>query len=234
MSRFIVLTILLNTFVFWSNHATIFGQTNTYSRTLSTYNTSYSTNNILFNGRIYLYPYGKSLGTPYLFEEGISHCTVFHKGKAFPNRTLFLDIYTHDLILDIKNKLNAREQIIVRKGTIDSLYMDGKVFIYNNHLDKYMELIYNSPRIKIFSIENKTLRISKTESNFEFLLLRPRLYYKSSSLLVPLKTKYDFLSLVSLNEQKELRKRMRQGNFSIKKPRSAQFKEIMTYISSLK
>ena len=216
------------------------GQSTDLQKTVRYFNNLYGADNLLINGRIYMFPNYQAKGNPFFYGEKIKNCDISINQKIFKDNKALYNIENDNLII-LKEINNNRLFIELNNNLIDSFIISVNPYF---NTKQTAPLQYETTQIEKFFVkkkfiktdslgfcevlyQNKITLLKKHKKEFQekiseetphgmYSKQKTDLYMKKDNKFISINKKREFFTIFN-SYKKEIRHFMKKNNINYRK-----------------
>jgi hypothetical protein len=210
------------------------GQNHLNDQKKEIFDQKYGTEVLLHEGKIYYPESNVAGGNPYWGTKGINEGDIVLGGKRFYNQKIMYDLFFQNFILIFNDLNGAEKQIILDSDKIDSVFLNGFVFIKNPipGIDKdFVQLVYNGTISCYFFWEKQRTIKSETEiKGYSFSNEKKSMYIIYNSELYRFKNKGEFLNIFQAQYRNQIKQYLSKNSIRIRTINTQQLAHLILHI----
>ncbi len=195
----------------------------------------YGSDDLLINGILYQPLHSKAEGNPYYPVPAFNDGLVFISGREFGPEKIKYNAELQQLILKRKISKEAVTEILLNNSLIDSFSIRERLFINTrflaneDSLNGFMEIMHRNG-FSLYAFIRKIFKDDYTRSTpfGRYQQLRPVYFFMQAGEGKIITSRKEFLRIFG-NNQREIKRYMRQQNIKFKKASSRELSKIITY-----
>lgn len=196
----------------------------------------YGSDTDLVNGEKYFYPYTRTLGDPFLYNEPRTATVRIH-GKEFSGQMLRYDIFNQQLILDFQNLYGSSSSLVLRDEWVEAFFLEGKSFKKLKSpegSDAYYQFVTEGPISCIYFWEKDyLLNLNSGVQEYYFTEADKKTFLYIDQQFYPYKSNGNFIKTFDPAIQKSIKQFIRQAKIKVKSASDSQMRHLVQYCNSL-
>lgn len=201
------------------------------------FDSKYGSDASLIEGKVYAPETNVLDGDPFWGISKLYTGTIVLQGKKYVNQQLKYDLFNQNFILIYKETIGAEKQIIIGSDKIDTVYINGAVFIPNPiaKIEKrYVQLVYEG-NIAVYVVwsKQKTIDQNSNTGGYSFTKEMNTKYIIFNNTLYSINSNRKLLKLFSGEYRKKLRLYLANKKIRMKNVDQEKLKGLSAYIDGL-
>jgi hypothetical protein len=190
----------------------------------------------LVNGQKYFYPYSKSEGSPFLFNEAKEAVIRVHE-KEFGGQLVRYDIFNQQVILDYQDIYGGITSLVLRNEWVESFGFETQIFQRMKGPDgqeAFYQVVVDGPISCVYYwTKDYLLNLNSGVQNYYFTEPLKDSYLLIDGVFHPFRNNRTFLKAFDGGMQKTIKQFMRQSKIKVNKSPDWQMRHLVEYCNTL-
>lgn len=197
----------------------------------------YGLNPELYNGRKYYRDNYGALGHPYWINEEAFPATLSSEGQYYPDLRIKYELNKQFFILEFRDYHNALQMIILNDYAIDTVFINGAVFIKNSFVEirnKFIQLVHSGYYSAYISHTKQFLYQGVgVQTGHKYSEEIKEHFLVSDNKVFIFKNKSGFLRVFKKEDRKEIKSFISSNNIKFRKLGDGQFKNLVEHCNQV-
>lgn len=190
----------------------------------------------LVNGEKYFYPYTRSDGDPFFFNEPRQAVIRVHE-KEFAGQPVRYDVFNQHVILDVKDIYGGITSLVLRNEWVESFSFESQVFkrMMGPEGDaSYYQVVVEGPISCVYSwSKDYLMSLNSGVQTYYFTEALKKSYLVIDNTFFPFRNNRSFLKAFNSVQQKTIKQFMRQSKVKVNKSPDWQMRHLIEYCNTL-
>lgn len=190
----------------------------------------------LVNGEKYFYPYGRSDGHPFIFEEA-REAVIRIQEKEFDGQLVRYDIFNQQVILDYQDVYGSITSLVLRNEWVESFRFESHFFkrmVGPEGQEAFFQVLVDGPISCVYSwSKDYLLNLNSGVQSYYFTEPLKESFLVIEQEFFPFRNNRTFLKAFESEKQKTIKQFMRQSKIKVKKSPDWQMRHLIEYCNSL-
>ena len=213
------------------------GQNNNIDSLRSQFDEMYGLNVLLYNGRKFFPDNNPAIGFPYLQSQDSFQADLTIEGKKFKDRRVKYNLVKQEFILFYQDYNGQPKQIILNESAIDTIKMDGRVFIQNKFTkinQDFIQIIYGGKlSCYIGHYKNFQYKTTGTDVGYEYSKVYHDYYLVIDDEVHPFKNKRTLVRIFPKGKRSLIKKYISLQHIRFKRISDQELKRIIMYCEEI-